>query len=100
MGDEEALLIEVLREQPGGFDPAQASGEVYKRLSVDSQQGLLAMFDAAMSNDWVVIIEREGRTVFLPSPLLEELPETPEKTVGKSEAGADDAPANAVPTDG
>lgn len=74
MTEDMARLIDLLREQTGQFDPSQVPDEVYHRLGIDSHQALLAKFNAAMSDDFVVGVEISGHTRFLPQPLLDPPP--------------------------
>jgi hypothetical protein len=77
MSEDIARVFEVLHEQTGGFNPSRVPDEMYQRLGVDSLQGLLAKFRAAMDLDFAIGVEVEGQTHFLPQPLLEEPPALP-----------------------
>lgn len=77
MSEDMARTFAFLHEQTGGFDPTRAPDELYDLLGVDTTQDLLARFNAAMSEDFVIGVERAGRTLFFPQPLLEEPPALP-----------------------
>jgi len=76
MSEEMARLYEMLQEQTDGFDPSLVPDDIYERLGVDSHQALLAKFNAAVGTDFVIGVDREGQTRFLPQPLLELPPST------------------------
>jgi|GEM_PF-2283355 len=73
-------LLEVVSEQSEGLDPLHASDEAFDRLSVslgvDTTESLLNRLHAFLQHpeSLIVGIEREGRSLFLPQPLLQPLP--------------------------
>ncbi len=72
-------LLEVISEQTQGLDPLRANDEVFDRLGeildVDSYEALLNKFNAILQSpeSLIVGIERGGRSLFLPQPLLQPL---------------------------
>lgn len=77
MSEDMARTFAALHERTGGFDPLNVPDELFNLLGVDTTQDLLAKFNAAMQQDFVIGVERGGQTRFLPQPLLEEPPALP-----------------------
>lgn len=71
-------VLEILKQQQ--LDPEHASEEVFERFGVDSYADLIARLNAFMRDDLVIGIEKAGRSLFLPQPLLNPLTPDSEKT--------------------
>ncbi|MFN7930796.1 MAG: AAA family ATPase [Blastocatellia bacterium] len=75
-------LLEVISEQTQGLDPLQANDTTFDRLgeilAVDSYEALLNKFNAILQSpeSLIVGVERAGRSLFLPQPLLQSLAST------------------------
>lgn len=66
-------VFETLKRQSGVLDPEQASDEVFDSFGVDSHADLIAKLNAIMREDLLVGIEKAGKSLFLPQPLLDPL---------------------------